>query len=77
MITHKHIDTTEKPCWMLLFRVIVVSSHYQIYRITQALPHFLDIIKLVNNELLTGSCMHCGRSKSKCTVSPVDCNVSV
>ena len=76
MIPHEHTDTTEKPQWLLLFRVFVVSSHYRLYRITQLLPHLSDIIKLVNNGLLIGS-MHCGRSKRKCTVSPVDCNVSV
>ena len=71
MIPH---EQTEKP---LSFCVFVVSSHYQIYRIRQLLPHLSDIIKLVNNGLLMRSCMRCGRSKRKCTVSPVDSNLSV
>ena len=53
-----------------MFFVVIIG-----YRSTQLLTHLSDIIKLVNNGLLTRSCMHYSRSKRKCTVSPVDCNI--
>ena len=72
-IPHKHIENHDR-CFRLCFFVVIIG-----YRSTQLLrellPHLLDIMKLVKNGLLTGSCMRGGRSKRKCTVSPVDCNV--
>ena len=55
----------------LLSRVIIRYTDYTV------IATFIGYNKTCKQWLLMGCSMRCGRFKRKCTVSPVDCNVSV